>query len=595
MSRAYDALEPAVIDEKLLRTCVDELVAEAQSAQQQQLQAGVTNENVAVIRNANTDPVDFHEVPTLRLDYRNICRIDNLWQFSRLTRLQLDNNIIERIEGLETLTGLTLLDLSFNNLESISGLETLTNLEDLILNNNRLVKIQNLESLKSLRVLNLSTNLIKNHEDCTKLRCLPQLKSLILKDNIFGINKDEYYDFIVAFLPNLAYLDFRLVSASKRAAAQNRFETKLDELHAKENGIRLKSERAKKETDLITLYKNSHVLNLSKMKEVKNSLFLSMFKDDVDGQLLLERPEICKLTAAYKNELEKEEQYLFEYGLKQFEVRKIDREDLCHAKSYADMDAKKECRKQIDQFLIYKRDALAKMVDATKEGESSELQELKEEFDASLDDLWKYLMTVETDLVDRIDESLGEFERNYRELIGVFMEQAMASFAKIREQQLEYFEKVKEVAVEVSEKIHKDDQAAKPKDNPYLQALKNLEIANKRAETIDDGTGGMQEESNGFDDFDDEDEDEHKLSEDAKIKIYADKETVVNAATASNDSHTGILDDVEDALKESVNVEQTSCVDKIRKAEIRRSRSRLAEITKFIDAQKNDVLNVVIL
>ena len=129
----------------------------------------------------------------------------------------------------------------------------------------------------------------------------------------------------------------------------------------------------------------------------------------------------------------------------------------------------------------------------------------------------------------------------------------------------------------------------------HLQALKNLELANKRAEAIDDGTGGMQEESNGFDDFDDEDEEEHKLSEDAKIKIYADKETVVNAATASNDTHNGVLDDVEDALKESVNIEQNSVIEKIRKAEIKRSRSRLAEITKFIDAQKNDVLNVVIL
>merc|ERR1719186_441637 len=175
------------------------------------------------------------------------------------------------------------------------------------------------------------------------------------------------------------------------------------------------------------------------------------------------------------------------------------------------------------------------------------------------------------------------------------MEQALASFAKIREQQTEYFEKVKEVAVEVSEKIHKDDQAAKPKDNPYLQALKNLELANKRFEQVDDGTGTMQEESQGFDDFDDEDEDEHKLSEDAKIKIYADKETVVNAATASNDSHNGILDDVEDALKESVNVEQKEVIAVIRRDEIKRSRSRLAEITKFIDAQKSDVLNVVIL
>ena len=38
--------------------------------------------------------------------FLDILKIDNLWQFVKLTKLQLDNNIIEKIEGLDALVNL---------------------------------------------------------------------------------------------------------------------------------------------------------------------------------------------------------------------------------------------------------------------------------------------------------------------------------------------------------------------------------------------------------------------------------------------------------------------------------------------------------
>ena len=113
MSRIYDAQEPNVIDEALLRKSVDEQILEAQSAKQQEINAGPNAEVIPIIRNSNTDPIDFCDVVTLRLGYENILRIDNLWHFKKLTKLQLDNNILTSIEGLDTLKGLVSLDLSF--------------------------------------------------------------------------------------------------------------------------------------------------------------------------------------------------------------------------------------------------------------------------------------------------------------------------------------------------------------------------------------------------------------------------------------------------------------------------------------------------
>lgn len=89
MSRLYDTIEPSVIDDEMLHKAVEE--------QGPKEEAG---------RIAKQEGIDFADVLALRLDYKNILKIDNLWCFTALTKLQLDNNIIEKIEGLNHLVNL---------------------------------------------------------------------------------------------------------------------------------------------------------------------------------------------------------------------------------------------------------------------------------------------------------------------------------------------------------------------------------------------------------------------------------------------------------------------------------------------------------
>ena len=58
---------------------------------------------------------------TLRLEFKQILKIDNLESLTSLTRLFLDNNFIERISGLDALVHLVWLDLSFNRIRRIEG------------------------------------------------------------------------------------------------------------------------------------------------------------------------------------------------------------------------------------------------------------------------------------------------------------------------------------------------------------------------------------------------------------------------------------------------------------------------------------------
>mgnify|MGYP007031390835 CR=1 FL=1 len=81
MARLYDAIEPEVVSMDMLQRAVDSLRADG--------------ENQLIPKE---EKLDYTEVFVLRLDFRNISRMENLWCFT---------NIIECIEGLDTLTKLT--------------------------------------------------------------------------------------------------------------------------------------------------------------------------------------------------------------------------------------------------------------------------------------------------------------------------------------------------------------------------------------------------------------------------------------------------------------------------------------------------------
>uniref|UniRef100_A0A8C4WGQ3 Dynein regulatory complex subunit 3 n=1 Tax=Gopherus evgoodei TaxID=1825980 RepID=A0A8C4WGQ3_9SAUR len=193
MSRLYDTIEPNVIDEKMLQKAVEE-----QGPQEELGQL------------AKREGIDYKDVTELQLDFRNILKIDNLWQFVNLTKLQLDNNIIEKIEALDSLVHLIWLDLSFNNIEVIEGLEALVKLQDLSLYNNRISKIENLDTLQELQVFSIGNNNLTALENVVYLRQFKNLRTLNLTGNPVCEN-EQYSMFIAAHLPDLVYLDFRLV------------------------------------------------------------------------------------------------------------------------------------------------------------------------------------------------------------------------------------------------------------------------------------------------------------------------------------------------------------------------------------------------
>uniref|UniRef100_A0A8C8ASX1 Dynein regulatory complex subunit 3 n=1 Tax=Otus sunia TaxID=257818 RepID=A0A8C8ASX1_9STRI len=200
MSQLYNSIEPNIIDDEMVQKAVEEQCPED------------------IEKLVKREGIDFKDVTELQLSFRNILQIDNLWQFENLTKLQLDNNIIEKIEALESLVHLVWLDLSFNNIEVIEGLDTLVKLQDLSLYNNRISKIEHMDTLHELQIFSIGKNNLTTLEDVIYLRRFKNLRTLNLGGNPF-CDDEQYMLFVVAHLPDLVYLDFKLVSDTTREVA----------------------------------------------------------------------------------------------------------------------------------------------------------------------------------------------------------------------------------------------------------------------------------------------------------------------------------------------------------------------------------------
>jgi hypothetical protein len=158
---------------------------------------------------------------TLRLEFRQILRVENLGCLTALTRLFLDNNFIEVISGLDPLVHLKWLDLSFNKIRKIQGLESLKKLEVLALYANQISSLENLDHLAALSVLRVGQNALADRADVVYLRRLCALRTLSIKGNPV-CDETDFEGFVLAMLPDLCYLECHFVSSERHEAAVQR-------------------------------------------------------------------------------------------------------------------------------------------------------------------------------------------------------------------------------------------------------------------------------------------------------------------------------------------------------------------------------------
>ncbi|XP_029431989.1 dynein regulatory complex subunit 3 isoform X4 [Rhinatrema bivittatum] len=380
MSRLYGSIEPSVVDEDMLQKAVEE--------QGPKEEAG---------RIAKAEGIDFKDVLQLRLDFRNILKIDNLWQFVNLTMLQLDNNIIEKIEGLEMLVNLVWLDLSFNNIEAIEGLDSLVKLEDLSLYNNRIPQIENMDALEKLQVLSLGNNI--------------------------------------------------LTSLENKEIAAVKYQDDIDDLKRSENLILTKLKEESEKNKELEYHKAAFVEYLN-----SSFLFESMYAEDVESEKLSLIPGVAGLLETYKSKCTAVCQNIFEYGLNHHEKREAEEQIF----SECLQEAINENQELGVQKIKDNENKAIELYSEIQHISDTEIIAVKiEQIGTEISHLKETLMTLEIQLVDQLEEIIKDFERNTSDMASTFIETVQGYMAQIRDFENHHNEKLLEIAISTLEKIGK--------------------------------------------------------------------------------------------------------------------------------------------
>lgn len=517
MSRLYDTVEPSVIDEEMLGKAVEE--------QGPKYEAG---------KIAKLEGIDYCDVFSLRLDFKNILKIDGLWEFTRLTKLQMDNNIIEKIEGIEMLVNLVWLDLSFNNIEVIEGLDSLTKLEDLTLYNNRISRIENMDNLRQLQVFSIGNNDLRELENITYLRKFRRLKTLNLSNNPL-CELTNYKHYVAAFLPHIEFLDYRLLDEQTKAAAYERHMIQVEELMDNEKKAQAKEEEAEQKSKKFLLHQKAYVENLD-----GPFLFESLYSEDTEGQKLKQMPGVDEILIVFAEKFNAVTLAIFEFGLQEYQKREEEINLFWSCVEEAKQENKEMGMAAVEKFMGEKKAMFQELAQIT---DPKVIEQRVGDYNTVVTELWDKLMGYEMQLVDQLEEVIQNFERNMQDLVSIFFESLQGFLAQCRDIENMNNERMMEISQVTLDKVVKSE--------------------------IDE-----------------------EISEELRM-LFVDKDTIMNAVSTSHDVHLLKIDNKEDDIVTRVNNWLKTMIETIHEEqEITRNRARVTEINHLIDHLREEIDNL---
>ncbi|XP_066497616.1 dynein regulatory complex subunit 3 [Hoplias malabaricus] len=518
MNKLYGTVGPSVIDDGMLQKAVED--------QGPQDQAGSI---------AKEEGIRFNEVIKLRLDYRNILKIDHLWEFTSLTKLQLDNNIIEKIQGLEKLVNLVWLDLSFNNIDVIEGLDALVNLQDLSLFNNRISVIENMDTLENLHILSLGNNLISQLDNVIYLRKFKNLRTLNLAGN--PICQEENYDvFVAAYLSDLVYLDFRLLNEQIREKAFAQYQYAIEEIRHTDLQEHKALEAQKVTEQELQLHKDAFVEHLNGPQ-----LFESMFADDAETSKLAYLPGVTALLESFQSQFVASCMQMFEAGLTLHEKKQTEVASFFSCSKEIVTDYQQRADHIVADFESSRKEVMVELQNAT---DATLLEAKVSNYRREITQMCDTLMTLELQLVDQLEVIIKDFEQNISGMVGGFTEYVQGIFAQCRDLENHQHEKLLEIAVSALDRVAKNEL-------------------------------------------------EEDLPDDVRM-LFVDKDTLINAVSASHDTHLLKIDNREDELMTRMNGWMSALIKSIQDKEIQRNRQRISEIHNYIDFLKDQLEEMIL-
>uniref|UniRef100_A0A3Q3DJ45 Dynein regulatory complex subunit 3 n=1 Tax=Hippocampus comes TaxID=109280 RepID=A0A3Q3DJ45_HIPCM len=299
ISIGYHDKTPIYIDEEILQEAV--------------LEQGLQDQAERI---AKEEGILYQEALRLSLEYRNIQKIDHLWEFSSLTKLNLNNNFIKKIEGLDHLVNLTWLNLSFNNIKKIEGLNGLQKLEVLNLSNNRISLIENMDSLMELTVFCIANNKLHQLNNVVYLRKFKKLFTLNIDGNpIPEENNEEKY---TLFLAIETFCDLRVTLSLyvQRNKASAKYNLDIEEMNQGELQAQQAAEEKQEQEAILQMHEDAFVEQMN-----GDYLYKNIIQNDTELKKLQCLPGVDELLEQRLVDLCNQ---LFDVGLAEYKRRDVE-------------------------------------------------------------------------------------------------------------------------------------------------------------------------------------------------------------------------------------------------------------------------------
>nr|XP_019957358.1 PREDICTED: dynein regulatory complex subunit 3 [Paralichthys olivaceus] len=507
MSWQCGAAQPILMDEEIVRKAVDE--------QTPRDQAGTI---------ARAEGIHFNEVLTIRLDFKYILKIDNLWDFTSLTRLYLNNNLIERIGGLEHLVNLTWLNLSFNRIEKIEGLESLRKLEVLNLSNNRISVIENMDGLEKLSHFSISNNLLEQLDNVLSLTKFKKLFTLNLSGNPIS-KEDDYRFFIAAFFPNLTCLNFRLLSEETKKEASIKHYTAIEKMRQEELQKQQADDAEQSRKAELQLHTDAFVEFLN-----GSNLFKSMFKDDPEADTLQSVTGVAHLLQTFEQQMVGLCVQLFEIGLAEHKQREAELNSFLSGRTKVVTDHQKKTSQILAEF---EQQHQERMVELQQLSEPDKLQVKIHHCNDAINQLSNSLMSLELKLNSQLADIITKLDINISDMVDSFTETVQGIFAQCRDLEDNYHQNVRDIALATLEKVASDSVG-------------------------EDMSGDVR-------------------------WLFTNKNMVMDALTTGHDNHLLKINDRETQMLTRVNAWKVSLIKGIQDKELKRNHTCISDTLKHMD------------
>uniref|UniRef100_T1J1S4 Dynein axonemal assembly factor 1 homolog n=1 Tax=Strigamia maritima TaxID=126957 RepID=T1J1S4_STRMM len=451
-------------------------------------------------------------------------------KFAEAKTLVLSFRSILQIENLWSFSALQRLNLDNNLIEKIEGLDFLVNLKWLDLSFNNIEVIAGLNNLINLEDLSLFNNRIRKLENIENLQKLQVL--------CIGNNKLDELDnlIVVRRLKSVKTLNANGNPLATNPSYRSFVAALVPQI------VYLDYRRIDQETKAIGAEKYSTPLETLNAKDKMKQARLAEKEIEDENDKLYQAA--CK---TFRENLLGTCKEAFDVGLSEYYTRKEEVDAFSAAVTEATATNQKTAVDLVDRFVAAKTKIVNELNQAAEQDQVNTewVATLTAEHQQQIQNLNNKLMENELYLSDQVEasasasasESLKEFERLLVEMTQNAMEAVRNVATQMRDQETRFHEQLADISLFYMDKVMKDEEVVP----------------------------------------------EHMK------ELFLDKDTVMSALGGSHDVRTNKIDRVEDKIVLGVKAWTDTRLETMRDSEIRRNRSRILEITHFVDCQRADI------